>query len=552
MPSRIVYTLFITSLSSLYACRILQLQSEGLGVHLLHAEESHHTDALLSHRAVYRTMFEDAPPLYLYHRIANEPIEGVGRWVLNNNIEDKDSAIAYVDSWAVMPHLIHAVNDPGKESWIVRRGEVWESDHSFTVRCMPHEDSTHPDSTVYIDISGFAWPLSGFYVQLGENDSPVFAHVSSVAEKQWYLFKRGSTWIIGENPNSPEGLAYVRDDSPLPGLIEGVEWYYSSNGDWQALQTTIISGNADRNVYAGLHDYRSIDFLPESQNFIELKNGIIFPSLGLGTGGIPLSIIESVLIEAIKIGYRMFDMAREYGNEAFLGRILRDSEADSPIPLRDEIFIISKVWPTHLGFNATSNEIQQSLTELESSYVDSYLLHWPICDPSVHWMHCEDTVDKSGTWGQSWRALERAYAEGSVMSIGVSNFDKNLLEVLQEIAVVTPHIVQNHETIGALDMGARIWCGQNDAVFVPYATARNLDFIPSHLKDNLASIAQAREISEHAVVHRFFTLIGSAVIPRSTNAEHLEENLITCRYELIDDEMAMLGWNVNVNSHNEL
>ena len=73
-------------------------------------------------------------------------------------------------------------------------------------------------------------------------------------------------------------------------------------------------------------------------------------------------------------------------------------------------------------------------------------------------MHCETKKDPDGTWRESWKALEKAYAEGRVMCIGVSNFDVNLLEELLDIAAVKPHVVQNYAAPGSVDIDVRKWC----------------------------------------------------------------------------------------------
>lgn len=85
----------------------------------------------------------------------------------------------------------------------------------------------------------------------------------------------------------------------------------------------------------------------------------------------------ALLEEALRLGYRMFDLARENRDEWSVGSLLRKYEADSEVPLRSEVFLTTKVWPTHLGFIPTSREITQSLLALHTAYVDLYMIHWP-------------------------------------------------------------------------------------------------------------------------------------------------------------------------------
>ena len=91
---------------------------------------------------------------------------------------------------------------------------------------------------------------------------------------------------------------------------------------------------------------------------------------------------------------------------------------------------------------ATTQALAASLKRLRSSDVNLAMLHWPECRDELEWMDCSDAV-AGGTWIDSWRALQRAYAEGRALAIGVSNFDINELERLLGMAAVRPHVVQN-------------------------------------------------------------------------------------------------------------
>lgn len=157
-------------------------------------------------------------------------------------------------------------------------------------------------------------------------------------------------------------------------------------------------------------------------------------------------------------------------------------------------------------------------------------------------MHCEDTVDPKGTWRESWKALEKAYAEGSVMSIGVSNFDVTLLNELLDFASIRPHVVQNFAEPGNVDGDVRAWCRDHGVLYQPYASIRNMDKLPAETLSALQRIASERAVSPHSVALRFFIQSGSGVIPRSKDAAHLKENLNAFSYELADSEMMELGW----------
>jgi len=162
-------------------------------------------------------------------------------------------------------------------------------------------------------------------------------------------------------------------------------------------------------------------------------------------------------------------------------------------------------------------------------------------------MHCEDTKDPEATWNESWRALEKAYAEGRVMSIGVSNFNVTLLDEVTSFSSIRPHVVQNWAEPGHVDDDVRMWCFRNDAVYQPYASVRNLHTMSEEMAQSLATIAQTKKKSTHATALRFFLQTGAAIIPRSSSEEHLRENIdIFNMEELSAEEMKTLGWHLDL------
>ena len=87
----------------------------------------------------------------------------------------------------------------------------------------------------------------------------------------------------------------------------------------------------------------------------------------------------ALLEEALRLGYRLLDLSRQDGaSEEAVGRLLQQHLADPAVPLRSEVFLTSKVWPTHLGYGPTSDEVTKSLIALQTAYVDLYMIHWPV------------------------------------------------------------------------------------------------------------------------------------------------------------------------------
>lgn len=162
-------------------------------------------------------------------------------------------------------------------------------------------------------------------------------------------------------------------------------------------------------------------------------------------------------------------------------------------------------------------------------------------------MHCETTEDPAGTWEGSWRALERAYAEGKVDAIGVSNFDLPLLQSMQddgrEVSLL-PHVVQNWAEPGSRDDDVAEWCKETKTVYQTYATLRNLRQLSTGKRNEVTEamnrIATKYMKTQHGVALRLMVQSGMAVIPRASSVEHLRENLKVFDWEILSDELEEL------------
>ncbi len=129
---------------------------------------------------------------------------------------------------------------------------------------------------------------------------------------------------------------------------------------------------------------------------------------------------------------------------------------------------------------------------------------------------------------------------GDIMSIGISNFEIDLLQGMHNVATILPHILQNFATIGDMDHDARNWSAVNGVLYQPYAVCRNAATFSEDVKRMLLSIAKEHSVSMEAVVYRYFLQSHHAIIPRSTNVAHLIEDLQTLEWQLTDGEMLKL------------
>ena len=153
---------------------------------------------------------------------------------------------------------------------------------------------------------------------------------------------------------------------------------------------------------------------------IRLNNGISMPLLGYGLFKVPPQEAERCTREALEVGYRLIDTAQAYGNEQGVGDAIRRSG----IP-REEVFIVTKIWITNAGEEKAARSFEQSLRKLQTDYVDLLLIHQAYGD----------------VFG-SWRAREKAYAEGKTRAIGVSNFQACRFYDLASVVDVKPAVNQ--------------------------------------------------------------------------------------------------------------
>src|SRR5699024_2958931 len=138
--------------------------------------------------------------------------------------------------------------------------------------------------------------------------------------------------------------------------------------------------------------------------YVTLHNGVKMPQLGFGVYQIENDQMNEVMEHAFAAGYRSIDTAQLYGNESGLGEAIKASQVD-----RDELFMTTKGWSSHHGYNETLQAFDNSLKRLQLDYVDLYLVHWP--------------APNFNKYIDTYKALETLYKNGKVRAIGVCNFD---------------------------------------------------------------------------------------------------------------------------------
>jgi len=305
-----------------------------------------------------------------------------------------------------------------------------------------------------------------------------------------------------------------------------------------------------RASFAEMADALRLSEEQRAKLIVDTNNGFPFLMLGLGTGGLNAEDSRQSMDAAINaVGYRAVDGAEAYENEAPLGVLLRRESAD-----RDGLAITSKVWPTHLGFTQSYHAVLDSLNRLGTAYLDLYLIHWNRCDPAVRWMHCESASGRP--WGQSWELMERLYAEGVLLSIGVSNYNfADFNELLSSGRMqIVPQVLQNYCDLAHMDWDFAEYVRRaSGTVYQGYACFRGIAEAEERSKRGESHYAlferKLLEVSQRStggkasasqVLLRFLLEMNIATIPRSADRQHLTDNLRIWDFELTQQDVAEL------------
>lgn len=253
-------------------------------------------------------------------------------------------------------------------------------------------------------------------------------------------------------------------------------------------------------------------------DYITLNNGIQMPQLGYGVYQVSPEECERCVSEALQTGYRMIDTAQAYHNEDGVGRAVSRSGI-----ARDEVFLVSKVWISNYGYENTKRSIEESLRNLQTDYIDLMLLHQPFCD----------------RYG-AYRALQDAYKEGKLRAIGVSNFypDHYIdlacnMDIIPAVNQVETHVF-NQQIVPQQTMKE---FGTHTMSWGPLAEGRNGFFT----NETLARIGKQYHKSVAQVALRWLIQRGIIVIPKSTHAERMKENIDIFDFSLTDEEMQTIA-----------
>jgi methylglyoxal/glyoxal reductase len=250
---------------------------------------------------------------------------------------------------------------------------------------------------------------------------------------------------------------------------------------------------------------------------VKLNNGISMPLLGLGVYLMrPGQETYEAVKTALEIGYRLVDTASFYRNEEDVGRAIRDSA----IP-REEVFITTKLWNDDHGYDSALRAFDASLKRLGLSYIDLYLIHFPV--PRLR--------------EESWRALEKILTSGRARAVGVSNYTERHLKDLLHKSSVVPAVNQVEFSPFLYQHDLLEFCRTQQIhleAYAPLTAGRRLG------DPRITAIAKKHGRTNAQVLLRWAVQHGVVVIPKSGHAGRIAENAQVFDFELTSDEVSAL------------
>lgn len=252
--------------------------------------------------------------------------------------------------------------------------------------------------------------------------------------------------------------------------------------------------------------------------YVTLSNGVKMPKLGYGVYQVTKDECERCVSDALKVGYRHIDTAQSYFNEEEVGNAIKKSG----IP-REELFITTKVWIEHYGYEECRKSVIESMRKLQLDYIDLVLLHQPFAD-----------------YYGAWRALEELYAEGKLRAIGVSNFNPDRLVDICSFSRIKPMVNQVETHPHNQQKAAHEWMKKYGVVheaWAPFGEGRGGLFTDPVLEKIAAKYGKTTA----QVMLRWHIQRGIVVIPKSTHIERMKENFDVFGFTLSDEDMQAIA-----------
>lgn len=249
--------------------------------------------------------------------------------------------------------------------------------------------------------------------------------------------------------------------------------------------------------------------------YISLNNGVKMPMAGIGTFLLSPDEAEASVLSALKCGYRLVDTANAYVNEKAVGRAMKRSG----LP-REEIFLETKLWPS---FYEQDDAVDQTLARLDTAYIDLLLIHQP-----------------AGNYIAGYQQMEKAYKEGKVRAIGLSNFTAAQIQEILDICEVKPAVLQTEVHPYSQEKELKAFLAKEEIVIQAWYPLGHGD--KALIEEPLFTRLAAKYGKTNAqIILRWHIQDGNIVIPGSKNLAHIQDNFDLFDFALTDEEMAQIA-----------
>lgn len=260
---------------------------------------------------------------------------------------------------------------------------------------------------------------------------------------------------------------------------------------------------------------------PLATHITKLNNGVEMPCLGLGVWKTDNYHAKESVKMAIKNGYRMIDDAKQYGNETGVGEGLSEAIKENGLNRKD-LFITSKLFNGDEGYESTLNAIDGTLDRLQLTYLDLYLIHWPV----------------DGLYNDSWKAMEKLYHEGKIRAIGISNFDVPRMKDLLKHADVTPAVNQMEFNPLSQEKEILNFCNQTGIQMEAWSPLGGGEALKN---ETIAKIAKKHNKTVAQVILRWNFQRDIVTIPKSVHEKRIIENSNIFDFELTDKDVEIIN-----------
>ncbi len=266
---------------------------------------------------------------------------------------------------------------------------------------------------------------------------------------------------------------------------------------------------------------------------MKLSNDLLIPDIGFGVFQIPDGEATQTAVQtALEVGYRHIDTAAAYGNEAAVGKAIKESGVK-----REDIFLTTKHWISERGYEKTIAAVETSLKKLDTDYLDLYLIHWPMVEiTSPDWREVN---------ASTWKGFEKMMKDGKIRSIGVSNFLPQHMEPLMERCEIIPQVNQLEFHPGYAQLDAVKWCQERGILVQAWSALGSGRLLGHPLLNEIAAKygkSSAQLCLKYALQHDVVPLVKSVHEDRIRSNTELFDFEISAEDMLTLDNMEKAGY----------